>query len=79
MGNSTFSGPVRSENNFDLVSKNTTTGLIQNRTLGAGINDARRYYLKEWFQKKFGQGTIFDLDYGKLIIIALCIYIAFIK
>lgn len=29
------------------------------------------------FRKKFGEGTDFDLDYGKLLIIALCIYIAF--
>ena len=62
MGNSTFSGPVRSENNFDLVSKNTTTGLVQDRTLGAGINDARRYYLKEWFQKKPGLNAVSIID-----------------
>ena len=28
------------------------------------------------FEEKFGEGTAFDLDYGKLLIIALCIYIA---
>ena len=28
------------------------------------------------FRKKFGEGTDFDLDYGKLVIIGLCIYIA---
>ena len=28
------------------------------------------------FRKKFGEGTDFDLDYGKLFIIGLCIYIA---
>tara|TARA_R110000851_G_scaffold5929_2_gene24072 strand:+ start:1527 stop:1640 length:114 start_codon:yes stop_codon:yes gene_type:complete len=28
------------------------------------------------FRKKFGEGTDFDLDYGKLVIIALCLYIA---
>ena len=28
------------------------------------------------FERKFGEGTAFDLDYGKLLIIALCIYIA---
>ena len=28
------------------------------------------------FEKRFGEGTAFDLDYGKLLIIALCIYIA---
>jgi len=30
----------------------------------------------EKFKKKFGEGTDFDLDYGKLLIIALCVYIA---
>ena len=50
MGTTTFSGPVRSENNFDLVSKNSTTGLIQDRTLrGGAVMDTRRYYLTEWF------------------------------
>ena len=28
------------------------------------------------FRKRFGEGTDFDLDYGKLVIIALCLYIA---
>lgn len=32
--------------------------------------------MKEQFEKRFGEGTAFDLDYGKLLIIALCIYIA---
>ena len=27
-------------------------------------------------EKKYGEGTKFDLDYGKLLIIFLCIYIA---
>ena len=27
-------------------------------------------------KNKFGEGTDFDLDYGKLLIIALCVYIA---
>ena len=31
------------------------------------------------FFKERGEGTAWDLDYGILIIIALCIYIAFIK
>ena len=25
--------------------------------------------MKEYFEKKFGQGTAFDLDYGKLLIV----------
>ncbi|MEK9611514.1 MAG: hypothetical protein VW307_07610 [Alphaproteobacteria bacterium] len=31
---------------------------------------------KNAFERNFGEGTAFDLDYGKLLIIALCIYIA---
>ena len=31
---------------------------------------------KNAFEKKFGEGTAFDLDYGKLLIISLCVYIA---
>ena len=31
---------------------------------------------KNAFEEKYGEGTAFDLDYGKLLIIALCIYIA---
>ena len=31
------------------------------------------------FQKRFGEGTAFDLDYGKLIILGLLIYISFFK
>ena len=28
------------------------------------------------FRKKYGEGTDFDLDWGKLAILGLCIYIA---
>lgn len=31
---------------------------------------------KNAFERNFGEGTAFDLDYGKLLIIGLCIYIA---
>ena len=31
---------------------------------------------KNAFEEKFGEGTAFDLDYGKLLIIGLCVYIA---
>ena len=33
-------------------------------------------FFNEDFNKKYGEGTKYDLDYGKLLIIALCIYIA---
>ena len=26
--------------------------------------------MKKYFEKKFGEGTAFDLDYGKLLILA---------
>jgi hypothetical protein len=32
--------------------------------------------IKEIWKSSYGEGTQFDLDYGKLLIIALCIYIA---
>jgi len=31
------------------------------------------------FEKRFGEGTRFDLDWGKVVILCLCIYIAFFK
>ena len=32
--------------------------------------------IKDMWEKSYGAGTKFDLDYGKLVIIGLCIYIA---
>ena len=32
--------------------------------------------IKDMREKSYGEGTKFDLDYGKLIIVFLCIYIA---
>ena len=53
MGNTTFSGPVRSEKGFSLVSKNGPTGLIQDRTLGGdAARDTRRYFLYEPFLQR---------------------------
>ena len=51
MANSTFNGPVRSENNFQIVSKATSTGLVSDRTVQSGMKDSRRYYLDEWFNQ----------------------------
>jgi hypothetical protein len=51
MGTTTFSGPLRSQDSVRLVSKNSTTGLIQDRTIHGGIKDSRRYYLEEWFKQ----------------------------
>jgi len=51
MANSTFNGPVRSENNFKVISKATSTGLVSDRTVQSGMKDSRRYYLDEYFNK----------------------------
>ncbi len=33
-------------------------------------------FFSEDFNKNYGEGTKYDLDYGKLLIIGLCVYIA---
>ena len=47
MANSTFSGPVRSENGFKTISKTASTGVVHDRTFGTPAKDARRFYLEE--------------------------------
>tara|TARA_R100000008_G_scaffold51530_1_gene31014 strand:+ start:38 stop:640 length:603 start_codon:yes stop_codon:yes gene_type:complete len=51
MANTTFNGAVRSENNFKVISKAASTGLVSDRTIGDGIKDTRRYYLEEYFNQ----------------------------
>ena len=60
MANTTFSGPIRSENGMKLISKNTTTGLVSDRTVGDYPKDARRWYLEEWFKKRPGINANLD-------------------
>jgi hypothetical protein len=61
MGNTTFSGPIRSQNGTRLISKNSTTGLIQDRTLAdSGVRDARRFFLEEWFLQRPGINANID-------------------
>ena len=43
------------------------------------MGEVKGMIMKKYFEKKFGEGTPFDLDYGKLLILALLIYIAFFK
>jgi len=62
MANTTFSGPVRSENNVQLISKTASTGVVHNRTQGFGLKDARRYYLYESFAKKPGLNAVAIID-----------------
>jgi len=61
MAKTSFSGPVRSENGFKLISKNTTSGLVSDRTVGDFPKDTRRYYLEEYFNKRPGLNANLDL------------------
>jgi len=54
MANTTFSGPVRSENGFKTISKTASTGVVHDRTYGTPAKDARRYYLEENFLQRPG-------------------------
>ncbi len=60
MANTTFSGPIRSENGVKLISKNATSGLVSDRTLGTTAKDARRVYLEEWFLQRPGLNANID-------------------
>ena len=62
MANTTFSGPVRSENGFKLTSKTASTGVVHDRTFGTPAKDARRYYLEEYFSKKPGLNAVSVID-----------------
>ena len=60
MANTTFSGPVRSENGMQLISKTASTGVVHNRTVGDWPRDARRWYLEEWFNRRPGINANLD-------------------
>ena len=60
MANTTFSGPVRSENGFKTISKTASTGVVHDRTYGTPAKDARRYYLEENFLQRPGLNA--DID-----------------
>ena len=50
-------------------------GQIEEPTIHYKIKKKRKT-MKEPWDNQYGEGTRFDLDYGKLIILALCVYIA---
>jgi len=60
MSNTTFSGPVRSENGFKLISKTAATGLVSDRTYSTPAKDARRFYLEENFMQRPGLNAAID-------------------
>ena len=62
MANTTFSGPVRSENGFKTISKTASTGVVHDRTQISGLMDARRKYLYEPFLQRPGLNAINIVD-----------------
>ena len=56
-----------------VASKKATTKKVVSKKTALAMSQAPQ---KNAFEEKFGEGTAFDLDYGKLLIIALCVYIA---
>jgi len=60
MANTTFSGPVRSENGFKNISKTASTGVVHDRTFGTPAKDARRAYLEEDFMQRPGINANID-------------------
>jgi len=55
------------------ASKKAVTKKVVSKKIAPAMSQAPQ---KNAFEEKFGEGTAFDLDYGKLLIIALCVYIA---
>jgi len=60
MANTTFTGPVRSENGFKNISKTASTGVIHDRSFGTSPKDARRAYLEEYFLQRPGLNANID-------------------
>lgn len=64
MANTTFTGPVRSENGFQKVAKNTTTGEVSKRSLHSNSDkDTLRYYLEEWWLQRPALNADIDQAY----------------
>ena len=60
MSKTTYSGPVRSRNGFQIVSENTTTGAVSDVTTIQGT-DARRYALAEYFLQRPALNAVIGL------------------
>lgn len=61
MANTSFSGPVRSENGFKIMSKTASTGVVHDRTVhDLGLKDTRRFYLEENFLQRPGLNANID-------------------
>jgi hypothetical protein len=62
MGNTTFSGPVRSENGFKQVEKNVTTGVVTDYGRMDSVKRWDRYCLEENFYQRPGLNAINIID-----------------
>jgi len=62
MAKTTFSGPVRSENGFEVVEKNATTGVITNRGRIGSTKNADRFYLEEYWHQRPGLNAVNIID-----------------
>jgi len=64
MANTTFSGPVRSENGFDIISKASSTGEISDVSqLNDATKNTGRYYLSSYFEKRPALNANIDQAY----------------
>ena len=63
MSNTTFSGPVRSQNGFRIINKNSSTGLVADYTATESM-DMRRYVLKEYWAQKPALNAVIALQAG---------------
>ena len=64
MANTTFNGPVRSENGFKMINKASTSGLITNiSTINTATRDNRRYYLSEYWKQRPALNADIDQAY----------------
>ena len=62
MGNTTFSGPIRSENGFKQVEKNVTTGVVTDYGRMDSVKRWDRYCLEENFYQRPGLNAINIID-----------------
>jgi hypothetical protein len=64
MANTTFSGPVRSEGGFDIISKASSTGEISDVSqLNDATKNTGRYYLSTYFEKRPALNANIDQAY----------------
>ena len=70
MANTTFSGPVRSENGFVIANKNTTTGNVTDSSVHSSANkDVRRYYLEEYWKRRPALNAVLNTAFSNAVLV----------